>query len=131
MPAKDQFPRHVHEGFIIFYQHVNNEPAMIVGGYKVKRAWVIPLSMAHMYADSKTGAPTDYLVEAAVRIATLLDLGLTRHRVYTIASAIVDDLPDLLKMPPAPQLTQNEIENAADKQGLVVGVNGHNILDAT
>jgi hypothetical protein len=63
---------------------------------------VIMLDAAHQYADSKTGAPTRHLVQFAKAACRELSLEPSRMNAFKIADAIVEWLPDLLRMPPAP-----------------------------
>jgi hypothetical protein len=62
----------------------------------------IPMQHAHQHADSKTGAPTAYLIAFAARGCVELGLEPSRDNVRMLADAIVDNLPDLIKMPPEP-----------------------------
>ena len=91
----------------VSFQWINEEPAMVL--FPARRsiagagAYVICLSAAFRYADSKTGAPTEYLIRQAV--AAALQLGFARTDTFAarkIAEVIVDSLPDLVAMPPEP-----------------------------
>lgn len=92
----------------VSFQWVNDEPAMIL--FPARRslpgagAYVICLSAAFKYADSKTGAPTPFLVKASMLAAKQLGFMETdSFAVRKIAEVIVDSLPDLIDMPPEPQ----------------------------
>lgn len=63
----------------------------------------ITLAQAHLYADSMSGAPTMRLIEFARQAANELGLEPSRQNIYAISSAIVDAIPDLVNMPPAPK----------------------------
>jgi hypothetical protein len=123
---------HQHGDFRVFYQHVNGEPAMVLAStcWGRRRAWVIGLSHAYKYADAHTGQPTAYLVEASTKIGEMLGLGTDRMTVFRIASAIVDDLPDLLRMPPEAGETANDIERRIERAGLVMEIDGNTLVDA-
>lgn len=91
----------------VSFQWINEEPAMVL--FPARRsiagagAYVICLSAAFRYADSKTGAPTEYLIRQAVAAAS--QLGFARTDTFAarkIAGVIVDSLPDLVAMPPEP-----------------------------
>ena len=99
--------------FNIFFQYINDEPSMVIGGNKsgCRRAWVIPLSSAWQYADSETGSPTAHLINSSIMIGELLCIGVDKSLVYKIASAIVDALPDLIKMPPNAILQKSKPDN--------------------
>lgn len=111
----------------------DEEPAMAIGGKRFDRktAWVIPLSAAYLYADSTSGAPTEYLVETSRKIANLLGIEGSRGTVFKIASAIVDALPMLIQMPPREDPTAKQVERAIEQSGLRVRVNGNTVLDAS
>ncbi len=125
--------------FNLFFSYVSpttnvddTEPCMCLGRAGIRRsAWVIPLSSAYMYADSESGEPSDYLVGKAAEIAHHLGLGVTRDTVFKICSVIVDNLPELIRMPPWAGLHQRDIEQAAERQGLKIKLNGQELLDAT
>lgn len=132
--------RHEKSDFTVFFSYVGiqqgdgsvvDEPCMCLGRHHLGRkvAWVIPLSVASRYADDKTGAPTPYLISAAASIAEMFGMGVNRWDVKKIADAIVDHLPDLVRMPPAPWKTTSEIvENAVEHHGLKLSVNGDQLL---
>lgn len=91
----------------VSFQWVNEEPAMIL--FPALRslpgagAYVIALSVAHKYADSKSGEPTPYLVRQSVAAATQLGFSPTdTFAARKLAGIIVDSLPDLIDMPPEP-----------------------------
>lgn len=89
----------------ISYQWVNDEPAMLLYPAHPGRnagAFVLCLSSAYKYADSQTGAPTEYLIKQADVAAEVMGMLPTRDTLRSIASAIVDGLPDLVDMPPEP-----------------------------
>lgn len=121
-----------HGDIRIFYQWVNDEASMILAANRLgrRKAWVIGQSVAHQYADSETGAPTAYLIEAAVKIAEHLGFHPDRSTVFRIASAIVDDLPELIKMPPPPAQTAQHIERLAERDGLVLRIGDQTVVDA-
>lgn len=91
----------------VSFQWINEEPAMVL--FPARRsiagagAYVICLSAAFRYADSKTGAPTEYLIRQAVAAASQLGFSPTdTFAARRIAEVIVDSLPDLVEMPPEP-----------------------------
>lgn len=137
--TKTPSPKHYGE-FVLGFAYVSPsnrrddmEPCMWLGRATAARraAWVIPLSSAYAYADSQTGEPTQYLLDRAISICIDLGIAVCRHSTYKIASAIVDNLPLLVEMPPHAGLTLADIERAADQAGLVVKVNGEEVIDAT
>lgn len=96
--------------FRLFLTYVNaapndpdskTEPALAVcrrttrGGV----AYLIPLSAAWKYADN-LGHPTEDLLVSAAGIAECLDLQAGRQTLYTLATAIVDWLPELVAAMP-------------------------------
>jgi len=106
-------------------------PIMALCGKKSKRSYYIPLANAHQFADSITGEPTDHLLVTAITIGRAINIGEDKYIVREIADAVVDNLPELIEMPPAPQLTQKEVMAMAEKQGLVLKLGGKTIIDAS
>lgn len=101
----------------VSFQWVNDEASMIL--FPARRslpgagAYVIGLSAAFKYANSKTGEPTPFLVQASVLAAKQLGFSPTdTFACRKIAEVIVDSLPDLVGMPPEPQQL-NEIQTRA------------------
>ncbi len=132
---KKQLPSSKKYGdFVIFYQYAeiegNQTACMVIGCPRRRSAYMIPEKNAHLYADSITGEPTDKLIQLAITIADAIGLGADRYNTYRIASAVVDNLPDLIEMPPAPMLTQKDIEQKAERQGLVVKQGEQTLIDA-
>lgn len=133
-PPSKQYPE-----FTLFYTYVSatnkvddTEPCMCLGRSGIKRsAWVIPLSSAYMYADSQSGEPTEYLVGKACEIAHHLGMTADRSTVFKIASVIVDNLSDLIRMPPWAGIGIDEIAKKAEAQQLKVKLNGETLLDTT
>ena len=92
----------------VSFQWVNDEAAMIL--FPARRslpgagAYVICLSAAFKYANSVTGEPTPFLIEASVVAAKQMGFSPTdTFACRKIAEVIVDSLPDLVSMPPEPQ----------------------------
>lgn len=119
-----------HGDIAVSFQWVNEEPAMIL--FPARRslpgagAFVIAISAAFKYADSRTGAPTPYLVRASAQAAQ--QLGFTNSDTFAarkIAEVIVDSLPDLIDMPPEPQ--QFNQEQAAAIGELSIKVDGETV----
>jgi len=122
-----------HGDIAVSFQWVNEEPAMIL--FPARRslpgagAFVIAISAAFKYADSRTGEPTPYLVRASVQAAQ--QLGFTNSDTYAarkVAEVIVDSLPDLIDMPPEPQ--QFNQEQAAAIGELSIKVDGETVHEA-
>jgi hypothetical protein len=88
------------------------EPALIVArtdkfGLSGNRGCAtIMLEAAYKYAGSVSGAPTETLVRFATRACIQLGLEPSKMNAKAIADAIVNYLPDLLRMPPAPNPNQ-------------------------
>lgn len=64
------------------------------------RSFMIALSAAYLYADSESGQPTPYLLQRAFTVASVLGLHPDRSTIRRICDAIVDNLPELIRMPP-------------------------------
>jgi hypothetical protein len=92
---------------VISYQWLNEEPTMIIFPARPSGkagCYAIGLSAAYKYADSETGAPTEYLIRQADVAAEVMGMFATRDTLRTIATVIVDGLPDLVEMPPVPDI---------------------------
>lgn len=100
---------------------------------KEKRAaFVIPLKMAYLYAESKSGEPSHYLMQRAFLVAKHLGLDSEKSTIRNIVDAILDGIPDLVGMMPLDTtLTMKQIEAKAEKHGLVAKIDGKTILDAS
>lgn len=109
----------------VSFQWVNEEPAMIL--FPARRslpgsgAYVICLSAAFKYADSKTGAPTPFLVQAsAMAVKQLGFMETDSFAARKIAEVIVDSLPDLVDMPPEPQQFNQAQQQAIGEMSIKV-----------
>lgn len=103
-------------GVVVFYQHINDEPAMILarysGGYG--RSFVIGLSVAHEYTDDY------YLMHQARVAADHLGLGTDKSTVVQLADAIQDYMGDLVWAEP-PERSQEDIDRQAAREALRIG----------
>jgi hypothetical protein len=117
----------------VSYQWVNDEPAMILfparHALPGHGAYVVCLSAAFKYADSKTGGPTPYLIEAAKHAADVMGMFPDQFTLRRIADVIVDGLPDLVDMPPEP-VGFNEAEHRAIAGEMTIRVDGQTIHEA-
>lgn len=122
-----------------FYQYIETdydkegEPCLCIGNNsrlaQKRRAWVIPLSEAHRYADSMSGGPTADLVETTIKISQMLHLAPSRQLYFKLVDIILDAIPELLRMPPRPpEDARAKIENAVERQGLKINVDGESIV---
>lgn len=114
-----------HGDIAVAFHWVNEEPAMIL--FPARRslpgagAYAIALSAAFKYADSKSGAPTPYLVEQSVVAAQQLGFSKTdTFAARKIAEVIVDSLPDLVEMPPEPQQFNQEQARAIGEMAIKI-----------
>lgn len=84
------------------------EPAMMItrrdklGLSGNRGSATIMLDAAYKYADSRSGNPTRRLLKFSMDACVQLGLEPSKMNTYKIADAIVENLPDLLRMPPAP-----------------------------
>lgn len=100
--------RVVKGGLAVFYEWFEGEGTMFItrahqsalSGNRGSAA--ITQEQAHLYADSKTGAPTERLLIFAMKACVEIGLEPSRMNVRHIADAIVEGLEDLLRMPPEP-----------------------------
>ena len=109
----------------VFFQHVNGEPAMIIGSRHMnrRRAYVICLSAAWEYDN------TEMLIVKSANAANVLGLGVSRDSTYKIADLILNYLPDLIKMAPKEDPdAQKIIEEAVEKYGLDIKVDHKSVF---
>lgn len=103
-------------GFFSYYADANHkeQPAMFLANTRNEgTSYAIPLDHAHEYSDEH------HLMLQSMTIADKLDMGTDRSTVYRIADAILNHLPDLVKMPPKPPRPGNPQEEMA-RDGIVV-----------
>jgi hypothetical protein len=99
--------------FVIRHQYVNPspkdlsssyEPALVIARPKrmgIKSAWIIMLGASWKYVDTENDDTySSYMVEATVRIADMLKLSQDIQSRFKIADAIMENLEDLINMPP-------------------------------
>lgn len=92
---------------VVAFHWVNGEPAMVLFPARPNTALkptacIIALSAAFKYARSD-GYPTKYTVEQAGKFALLMGMYNDRFTVHRIADVILENIEDLLDMPPEPQ----------------------------
>ena len=93
---------------------------------------MIGLSSAHRYADSKSGDPLPYLVQQTPVFANHMGMVLTSGTLRKIADAVVDFMPDLLRMPPEPPELDAIRRAKEGKAGdLSIIANGETIMEAS
>lgn len=99
--------------FVIRHQYVNPEPSDLRSSYEpalviarpkrmgVKSAWIIMLGASWKYVDTEKGDTySPYMVEATSRIADMLKLSQDPKSRFKIAEAIMENIEDLINMPP-------------------------------
>lgn len=90
---------------VIAFHWVNGEPAMVLWPVRKPLGCVpycIGLSHAYKYAKN-TGYPTPYCVTQAVAAAQVMGMDTGRETVKRIVEIILDNLEDLVRMPPEPE----------------------------
>lgn len=121
-------------GFNVLFSYIDQDgeptPCMALGNPSKRSSFIIPLGSAFKYADSESGEPTSFLALASVKIAESIGLYPDKSTCFRIASAVVDNLPDLIEMPPKPRMTQADMKKKMEQAGLVVDLNGQRIVDA-
>jgi hypothetical protein len=83
-------------------------------------AFAIPMQNAYLFADSKTGAPTPFLLEQAYEAVKHIGLFADRDTTFRMVDAIVESLPDLLAMPDIPDERQETELFSKPKLGIEV-----------
>ena len=99
--------------FVLRLQYINTKPSEISSDYQPailiarpkrsqsRSAWIIMLSSAFKYVDDpKKGGHSYYMQAASQQICRMLGLSETKMQAFKIAEAILDNLEDLINMPP-------------------------------
>ena len=99
--------------FVLRLQYVNTtarelsanyEPAIVVARPKriqSRAAWIIMLSSAFKYVDDpQRGGHSYYMQAASCQICKMLGMSETKEKAFEVAEAILDNLEDLINMPP-------------------------------
>lgn len=117
MPYRMDQTHHRANGVVVFYEHVNDEPAMILARQVMGegRSFIIGLSSAHNYTDDY------YLMDHARKAAEVLGLGTDKATVINLADAIQDYLGDLVRMPPPGPDPKDQVEAEAAREALNIG----------
>jgi hypothetical protein len=87
---------------VVAFHWVNGEPAMVLFPQRRRlgaAAYIIGLSHAYKYAE-KSGYPTPYCVKQAMVAAGVMAMDRTRQTCMNIVEVILDNLEDLVRMPP-------------------------------
>ena len=89
---------------VVAFHWVNKEPAMVL--FPVHKrlgaaAYIIPIGMAHTYA-KRDGYPTDQAIVKCAVAAQVMAMEPTKGVLHNILTAILDNIEDLVKMPPEP-----------------------------
>lgn len=108
---------------VIAYHWVNREPAMVL--FPLRRRlgavpYIIPLPMAHTYARSN-GYPTPECIEKAFIAAQVMAMDVTKATIHNIVTAILDNLEDLIWMPPEPRSLIERLPGAGEIALLIDG----------
>lgn len=104
--------RRVSGGLAVFYEWFEDKATLFItrdqqfalSGNRGSAA--IAQDVAHLYADSTTGAPTPHLIAFAAQACGELSLEPSRMNIKKIADVIVEGLEDLVRMPPEPSHLQ-------------------------
>jgi hypothetical protein len=87
---------------VVAFHWVNGEPAMVLFPQRRRlgaAAYIIGLSHAYKYAET-SGYPTPYCVRMAMVAAGVMAMDRTRQTCMNIVEVILDNLEDLVRMPP-------------------------------
>jgi len=91
---------------VVAFHWVNKEPSLCI--YPARKrpgssVFVIPLGLAHAYAN-RHGYPPDGAIARCMVAAQVMAMEPSKDTVHNILTAILDNLEDLVRMPPeAPQ----------------------------
>lgn len=93
------------------FHWVNGEPALVLFPARKRHgagAFIVCMSAAHRYAKSN-GYPTKYSIEQAYRAAALMAMDTAKQTIHGIVTAILDGIPDLIRMPPEPPAPKKKL----------------------
>lgn len=94
-----------------------DEPSMVLFPLRKRlgsSAFVITMNKAFEYADNK-GYPTPELLNSCMRAADVMAMGQDKATVHRIADVILNNIEDLVRMPPAPRKeTKNPDANTGE-----------------
>jgi len=112
-------------GLILSYEWLDDEPCLCVfperqHGRKGSGALVVPLSCAHQWATADGYPDLRHAVPVAVKSADMMGLSISRAAVRHIIDAVVDGLPDLLRMPKRPRSADDVVKQAIGDIKVVV-----------
>lgn len=113
----------------ISFGDYTNEPCMVLFPVRARMgagAYVLPLHKAYTFATSE-GFASKTLVESATKAANVMAMDVTSMTVHNIADVILDNLPDLVQMPPMPKDWANMVRQSR-KGELTVKVGGDKVL---
>ena len=120
----------------VFYSHIQlpdqevEQPCMCIGRNGLRKvAWVIPLTAAYLYADSKSGGPTPHLINSCFRMCEMFNMHPDKWTLNDLADLVLDNLPELLRMP-CPEILSTEamLKQAVEEQGLSIKVDGQDVI---
>ena len=106
--------------FGLSLQYVNGEEALCIWPLRAARgagAMVILLSAAHLYANSRSGGPTLYLLERCLGALKVMKMQPQPWTVRKLADIVLDELPELLQMKPEPGDEKNLPQAEVDIKG--------------
>lgn len=87
---------------VVAFHWVNGEPSMVLFPQRRRLgagAFIITLPVAYRYAE-KNGYPTRYCIAQAMTAAQVMAMDTTKSTVQNIVEVILDNLEDLIRMPP-------------------------------
>jgi hypothetical protein len=105
---------------------LDGEPAILLAAAGSRSAYAIPLPVIHQYARADGYPEPEALARLAPAVADHLGLGLDRSTLYQVVEIVLDALPDLVAMPPAPPADQKPEAGSA---GLVIKQGGRIVFE--
>lgn len=98
-------------GIFVSFEWINGEPSMILFHATARAgAYVIGMSSAYKYAGSD-GYPTPESAALYMQIAEVLGAFISKQYLSDIKDVVLDNLPDLLKMPPEPDWDADRVKS--------------------
>lgn len=105
----------------------------IVRAGRERQQVFIPQRHAHQFCSESDTVAGQVMAQKAVEYCDhLYGPGLyTKDEARYVADLVLNNLESLVRMPPKAGKTKQEIENAIDRAGLKLDINGENIIDAS
>lgn len=127
------YKQFIHGDVTVELTWIDEEPHMLLyrsnPGPK-EGAYLIELTDAHRYANSKTGGPSVSLRTDCIEAARAIGFNVhDKFALFKVMSCILDHITDLLAMPPEPKASEIANRPTTGNDELVIKVNGQTVAE--